>query len=124
MNGCMNAMTGVSPFFLSHGFELSPFEPKELTEDIPTTIHSSIQKGENIIQIIHDGLEWAKASMTYTQQEAEHHTNQKRDSAPEYHAGDKVWLFLQNVHMMRPCWKLDWKHTKYTIQETIGTHVI
>ncbi len=62
--------------------------------------------------------------MVYAQQEAERHANKKRDPAPEYCAGDKVWLFLQNVHTMRPCQKLDWKHAKYTIQETIDTHAI
>ncbi len=49
MNGHTNTMTEVSPFFLSHEFELFFFESKELTEDVPVTIYSSIQKGENII---------------------------------------------------------------------------
>lgn len=125
LNGRMSTSTGVSPFFLSHGYHLSPFSP---TEDQDTLSEgpgrSPIQKGEAIVRTIKEALDWAQASMVYAQQDMERRTNQRRDPAPNYHIGDKVWLSLKNIRTDRPNKKLDWKNAKYTITDVVGTHAV
>lgn len=125
LNGRMSTSIGVSPFFLSHGYHLSPFSP---TEDQDTLSEgpgrSPIQKGEAIVRTIKEALDWAQASMVYAQQDMERRTNQRRDPAPNYHIGDKVWLSLKNIRTDRPNKKLDWKNAKYTITDVVGTHAV
>ena len=50
INNCTPTSTGVSPFFLSHGYHLSPFSPTEDQETLTEEpAQSQIQKGEAII---------------------------------------------------------------------------
>jgi hypothetical protein len=123
INARTSSATGVSPFFLTHGYDLSPFN---LTEDLPeqSANQSPIQIGENIARTIKEAMDWAKASLAYAQQEAERHANKKRAPAPTYKPGDKVWLNLRNIRTERPCKKLDWKNAKYTVTKLIGTHAL
>lgn len=124
MNGRVATATGVSPFFLSHGFDLSPFEPRETQDEGAREPRSPIQKGEAIVRTIKNALDWAQSSMAFAQQEAERFANRQRSPAPEYQVGDKVWLNLRNIRTTRPCKKLDWKNAKYEVTETIGTHAV
>lgn len=125
LNSRTPTSTGVSPFFLSHGYDLTPFAPREdqdtLSEE-PT--RSPIQKGEAIVRTIKEALDWARASMAYTQQDMERQSNRRRDPAPSYRVGDKVWLSLKNIRTDRPSKKLDWKNAKYTVTELVGTHAV
>ena len=124
MNSRTAAATGVSPFFLSHGFNLSPIEPATELPDTTAIPKSPIQQGEAIVRTIQNATDWARASMAYAQQVAEQQANRKRDPAPSYEAGDKVWLKLKNIRTERPCRKLDWKNAKYTVVETVETHAV
>ena len=49
--------TGLSPFFLSHGYEMSPFEIK--TDDLPLIENprSPIQQGEAITKLLKDAYD-------------------------------------------------------------------
>ena len=126
MNSRTNATTGVSPFFLTHGFENSPFDPdieEQIGED-ETRAQTPAEKGEQIVRTLRDAMDWAKASMAFAQQEAERQANRRRSPAPEFQVGDKVWLHLKNIRTIRPCRKLDWKNAKYTVREVIGTHAV
>ena len=117
--------TGVSPFFLSHGYHLSPFSPTEDQETLAEEpARSQIQKGEAIVRTMKEALDWAQASMAYAQQNMEKQANRRRDPAPSYCVGDKVWLHLKNIRTDRPNKKLDWKNAKFTIIELIGTHAV
>ncbi|CBF80218.1 predicted protein [Aspergillus nidulans FGSC A4] len=58
---------GVSPFYLSHGYNLSLFSPTEEVEQLAEEpAKSPIQKGEAIIQKVKEALDWAQASMAYS----------------------------------------------------------
>lgn len=125
INGRTSSSIGTSPFFLSHGFNLSPFEPTRPVEDLARgSPRSPIQQGEAIVRTIKEGLDWARASLAWAQQEMEHQSNRHRDPAPEYQEGDHVWLKLKNINTDRPSKKLDWKNAKYHVQEVIGSHAV
>ena len=119
------ASTGTSPFFLSHGYNPSPFtlteDPNALAEE---PARSPIQKGEAIVRTITESLDWAQAAMAHSQQEMERQANRQRDPAPAYKQGDHVWLNMKNIRTERPCKKLDWKNAKFSVTETIGTHAV
>ncbi|CBF89285.1 hypothetical protein AN0537.2 [Aspergillus nidulans FGSC A4] len=76
INTRTSSATGVSPFYLTHGYDLSLFG---LTEDLPeqSADQSPIQIRENIACMIKEAMDWAKASLAYSQQEAEHQANKK-----------------------------------------------
>jgi transposase InsO family protein len=124
LNGRVSAATGLSPFFLSHGYNLSPFQPHEDLDDLSETPRSPIQKAEAIVRKLAEARDWAHASIAYTNQIMEANANRHRDPAPKYRQGDHVWLSLKNVQTDRPCRKLDWKNAKYVVQEVIGSHAV
>jgi hypothetical protein len=98
INGCISTATGVSPFYLSHRYNLSPFTPtKEVEQLAEEPAKSPIQKGEAIVQKVKEALDWAQASMAYSQQNTENQANKHRSLATNYQVGDKVWLSLKNI---------------------------
>lgn len=117
--------TGFSPFFLAHGYNPSPFhQDEELPIEREGEPKSPIQRGESIVRTIREALDWAQASLAYSQQSMEHQANKNREAAPEYRTGDKVWLSLRNIATDRPNKKLDWKNAKFTVLEVIGSHAV
>ena len=111
LNTRTNASTGVSPFFLQHGFENSPFPPA-LTEELSggdpwdrSTTPST--RAEAIVQTLQQAADWAISAMTYAQQEQETQANRTRKPAPKYQVGDWVWLNLKNVQTTRKSKKFD-----------------
>ncbi|EAA62192.1 hypothetical protein AN5096.2 [Aspergillus nidulans FGSC A4] len=117
--------TRVSPFYLSHGYNLSPFSPTEEVEQLAEEpAKSPIQKGEAIVRKVKEALDWAQASMAYSQQNAENQANKHRSLATNYQVGDKVWLSLKNICTDRPSKKLDWKNAKYEVIGLVGSHAV
>lgn len=117
-----SASTGTNSFFLSHGWNQNLFENPmdELSEDDGRD--SPISKADRIVRRLKDVREWAQAAMAAAQDAQEHAANRKRDQAPNYKVGDKVWLSLENIKTDRPSKKLDARHAKFTIKEVIGSH--
>lgn len=115
------ASTGVSPFFLSHGYNV------ELTQvsydDLSTREgESPVQKADRIIGQLKRATEWAQSAMAVAQQVQEDSKNRTRQQATNFRVGDKVWLDLRDVRTRRPSKKLDVKYAKYTITEVISSH--
>jgi hypothetical protein len=125
INSRTTPSTGFSPFFLAHGYNPSPFQTREDVDRNSTDAPKSpIQQGETIVRTIRGALDWAQASLTYTQQSMEQQANKSRAPAPEYRVGDQVWLTLKNITTDRPNKKLDWKNAKYTVQRVLGSHTV
>lgn len=122
ISGRDSASTGVSPFFLSHGWQQSLFEDftDELSEE--SMRDSPISKADRILRKLKEAREWAQASMAAAQEAQEQATNRKRIQAPNFKVGDKVWLSLENIKTDRPTKKLDAKYAKYMVTEVIGSH--
>lgn len=121
INGRDSASTGISPFFLDHGYHVEPLQLEEEVQDIPNA-RTMRQKGENIVAKLKGALEIAQAVMATAQQRQEEAANRHRSQAPAYQPGDKVWLDLRNIRTDRPNKKLDARHAKYTVLERVGSH--
>jgi hypothetical protein len=115
------ASTGVSPFFLEHGWHVEPLD-LQLEPTSYTTPRSPIQRADMIVRKLKEARDWAEASMANAQQVQEEVTNRKRQQAPSFQVHDKVWLNLKNIRTERPTRKFDAKHAKYTVIEVIGSH--
>ena len=113
--------TGVSPFFLAHGYHVEPLQLQEVPRDVREP-RGPIQQADAIVRQLQEAREWAQTSMAVAQQEQEEAANRTRQQAPQFRVGDKVWLNLKNVRTTRSSKKLDWKNAKYTVTKIIGSH--
>lgn len=115
------ASTGVSPFFLQHGYHIDPLN---LHADLSDNMmrDSPIQQADRIVQKLKNARQWAEAAMAAAQQVMEEVTNRRRQQAPSFKVGDKVWLSLRNIRTDRPAKKLDAKQAKFTVTEIVGSH--
>ncbi|THC87036.1 hypothetical protein EYZ11_013519 [Aspergillus tanneri] len=121
LNNRDSASTGVSPFFLDHGYHMEPLDLPEAPEVVQSP-KTPAQRAEDIVSKLKGALELAQAAMAAAQLAQEEYTNQHRNTAPQYQVGDKVWLDLRNIKTNRPCKKLDAQHAKFTIIERVGSH--
>ena len=91
LNSRTNSTTGVSPFFLQHGYYNTPFsQAKALdrtTANAITTI-STQDKAKEIVRVITKAADGAISAMSYAQQEQERQANKLRKLAPTYKVGD------------------------------------
>lgn len=109
--------TGVSPFFLSHGYDAKPISTTEHIDEQEGALNPR-QRGEAIVQKLKDAQEFAQAAMAAAQQTQEQYANRQREAPWTFKVGDKVWLNLKNIPTQRPSKKLDWIHAKYTVTKT------
>jgi hypothetical protein len=117
-----SALTGLSSFFLSHGWHQGVFEDF-MDELSPTDARDSpVVKADRILRKLKELREWAQAAIAAAQEAQEKAANRGRIQAPAYQVGDKVWLSLENITTDRPSKKLDAKYAKYTVTEVIGSH--
>ena len=113
--------TGVSPFFLVHGYD-----PTIISVTSDTTYRAEErgpprnpqQRGELVFQKLRNAQDFAHSALASAQQRQESYANRSRDTPLSFQVGDKVWLNLKNIATDRPSKKLDWIHAKYTIQRT------
>jgi hypothetical protein len=112
--------TGLSPFFLSHGWHQDVFE--DFTDDLQPGNDSPVAKADRILKKLYGLREWAQAAIATAQEAQEKAANRSRTQAPVYQIGDKVWLSLENIATDRPSKKLDAKYAKYTVTDIVGSH--
>jgi hypothetical protein len=88
--GRIAASTGVSPFFLSHGWDQTLFEDfaDELTDQSPRK--SPVARADRLLRRLKDAREWAQASIAAAQEVQERNTNRYRTQAPSFQVNDKV----------------------------------
>lgn len=106
INNRDSASTQTSPFFLQHGYHVSPLQVhKELhaVRDAKTPV----QKADAIVRKLQETVQWAQATIAVAQQKQEEHADRYRTEGISYRVGDKVWLNLRNVRTTRPSKKLD-----------------
>ena len=116
-----SASTGMSLFFLDHGYHL---ETLDLQEPISPPVHLKSMKdiAENIVMKMKRALELAQADLAATQQHQKEYTNHCQNVAPIYQPGSKVWLDLHDIWTDCPSKKLDAWHAKYTVLEQVSPH--
>jgi hypothetical protein len=119
INGRNAASTGIAPFFMIHGWNQEVFK----LDLLPTQARESpVSKADRVLQKLKDVRDMAEASIAAAQDSQESAANRKRDQAPVYRVGDKVWLSLENIATERPSKKLDQRYAKYTVREVYGSH--
>ena len=115
-NNSCHAVTGVSPFCLHTGQDVSmgnndiPQPPP----DIPV-VHECIDTLSELRDTVHQCLQEASASQVQNYN--------KKVKPHEYTVSDLVWLSTKNIRTKQPSKKLDAKFTRpYKILEIIGKH--
>jgi hypothetical protein len=86
--------TGMSPFFLQHGYEVDPIQiaVRYGPENRPREkrVQQEYDKAKNIVKRLRQSIELAQATIAKAQQEQELQANMRRKQAPELRVGDKV----------------------------------
>ncbi|KAK9334874.1 hypothetical protein V1521DRAFT_441577 [Lipomyces starkeyi] len=118
---CYSASTGVSPFFLDHGYHLEPLDIADQSNPAPAPTPAS-ERAKAIVRKLQDALDLAHSAIAAAQQTQEEHANRRRDPAVSYQVGDKAWLDLRNIRTDRPSKKLDARYMKYTVEAKVGSH--
>lgn len=119
INGRYHSAIGTSPFFATHGFNAP--NPTPLREDpVGWTPVPAETRAKDFAKRIREVTEICQATMAATNQQQEESANRKRNPAPIFRKGDKVWLDLRNYSTDRPKKKLDIKHAKYTVAEVLS----
>jgi hypothetical protein len=119
LNNRDSSITGVSPFFLTHGYHAEPIQ--QVTRQAPKL--SPAAEAERFLQRIHEGQEYAQAAMAWAQQRMEDDANKSRQPAEVLKTGDKVWLSLRNISTPQLSKKLSWTQGKYTVARQISPMV-
>jgi len=119
LNGRYQPAIGTSPFFATHGYEAT--EPVPLREEPgPWVSNSEEKRAQEFIDRIHEAEDILQATMGAAGQKQEEAANRRRNPAPIFRVGDKVWLNLRNYKTERPKKKLDIRQAKYTVSEVIS----
>lgn len=121
VNNRDSVSTGISPFFLTHGYHLEVLDLKEPSVTKQDN-KSPTQRAEEMVAKLKDCREFAEVAMANAQQTYEEIANRSRTPAPQYQVGDKVWLDLRHIKTDRPCKKLDARAAQFTVIECIGSH--
>ncbi|KAI0991453.1 hypothetical protein K3495_g16734 [Podosphaera aphanis] len=66
-----------------------------------------------------------QAAMAAVQERSKYQADKRRNPAPRYVVGDKVWLLLRNIKLDgQPSKKLGWQHAKYQVTKVISPEVV
>ncbi|KAI1001002.1 hypothetical protein K3495_g7193 [Podosphaera aphanis] len=122
LNNRDNSSSGLSPFFLEHGYHAEPITLTTSKHNFNKTAPTKL--AEKFIGRIYEAQEYAVAAMASAQQLMEERANLKRNPAPVFRVGDKVWLNLRNVQTPQPKKKLAWVNAKYRVTKIISPHVV
>lgn len=109
--------TGISPFFLSHGYDAVDIVPPEDPET-PTPQGTPYSRANAVVEKLVEARAFAESALAVAQQTQEYYANRAREAMPQLQVGDKVWLNMKNVQTQRPSKKLDWIHAQYTVTRT------
>ncbi|KAI0995969.1 hypothetical protein K3495_g12211 [Podosphaera aphanis] len=118
LNNRPNSITGLSPFFITHGYHSSPIEIVQTHNPA----HSEEKRAENYLSRLQEIQEFSQSAMAAAQQQQEFHANSKRSASESYRVGDRVWLSYEHYESDRPKKKMDWLRGKYTVSKVLGSH--
>jgi hypothetical protein len=122
INNRVATSTGLSPFFMTHGYDLDILNLTRGEDNLRTSGNSPIARGEAFVARLKEATMFAQAAMAAAQEQQEEYANRGRQAAEQFRVGDKVWLNLKNIKTQRPSKKLDWLNAKYTVTELVGSH--
>ena len=109
-------------FFIQHAYHALPVQIKE--PPISKNKSSATKRAKIFMERIVEAQEYAAAAMASSQQLMEEQSNKKRNPAPLFKIGDKVWLNLKNIQSPQLKKKLAWVNAKYSVTKVISSHVV
>ncbi|KAI0997400.1 hypothetical protein K3495_g10786 [Podosphaera aphanis] len=122
-NRNIGAMGGVSPFFATHGYHVSPIQSNVVVSFVPPS--SGKERAEYFVERLRNVTTFMQAAMAAVQERNKEVYNKNRQPAPRYMVGDKVWLLLRNIKLEgQPSKKLGWQHAKYKVTKVISPEVV
>lgn len=98
LNNRPSSSTGLSPFFIIHGFHPTPIEIVQ-TSHSP---HPEEKRAEAYLARLQEIQEFSQCAMTAAQQQQEFHANSKRSASESYRIVDRVWLSYEHYESNRP----------------------
>ncbi|KAI0991249.1 hypothetical protein K3495_g16938, partial [Podosphaera aphanis] len=108
------SLGGVSPFYATHGYHLSPIQT--VTSDSLVPVSTGKERAENFVEKLNQTTTFMQAAMAAVQLRTKEQADKRRQPAPRYVVGDRVWLLLRNIKLDgQPSKKLGWQHAKYTV---------
>ena len=91
------ASTGVSLFFLSHGYHAKILKTDEKLHAAGNETRNFIQKADNILTKLNQTNDWVQTAMAVAQQKQQKYADTYKIQAPRYKIKDKIWLTLKNI---------------------------
>ena len=122
LNSRVSQFTGLSPFFMTHGYHQSIMDFTVHEEQ--GSFLSPAEQGRQLVERWRNSTDIVKAAMAVAQEAQERHSNTRRLVGDEFRPGDRVWLKLKHVKTTQPIKKLDWIALPYRVLACIGTHAI
>ena len=122
LNNRVTQSTGMSTFFMTHGFHKSLMD-FTIPEEQGSTL-SPTEKGRKLVEQWSHSADMAKTAMAIAQETQERQSNAQSSVAEVFRPGDRVWLKLKNINTTRPIKKLDWIALPYRVLECVGTHAV
>ncbi|CCE34913.1 uncharacterized protein CPUR_08852 [Claviceps purpurea 20.1] len=116
-----SARTGMSAFYLTHGYHLDPIQ--QVHSQASSSTKDPKARANAFVSRLYEGQEIAKAAMVTAQQIMESQANRKRRPAEQLRVGDRVWLNLRNVTTPQLKKKLAWTQAKYRVTKVIAPDV-
>lgn len=107
---------------MEHGYHVEPIQQVFSTSQDARSKPAKLAK--KFLRRIEEAQDFASAAMAAAQIQMEEQANTKRNPAPQFRVGDKVWLNLKNVITPQPKKKLAWVNAKYKITKIISPHVV
>ncbi|KAM4061477.1 reverse transcriptase (RNA-dependent DNA polymerase) [Hirsutella rhossiliensis] len=87
INNHNSTSTGLSPFFITHGYHVDPIQVKE---KLRTDGRSPVTRAESIVQRFREATEWAQAAIASAQEQQEKNANSRRQPSDQFKPGDKA----------------------------------
>jgi hypothetical protein len=104
INNRISSVTGFSPFFATHGYDIKPIKTKK---PLKTKGITPIAKREAFISKLKNVTKMAQTIIAAAQEKYETYANTYRQQFEQFKIGDKIWLNLKNIATNKPCKKLD-----------------
>ncbi|CAJ2651960.1 unnamed protein product [Trifolium pratense] len=118
LNNRPNTTTGLSPFFVTHGYNLTPLD---ISRAEKTNLPEE-KRASNFVSRLKDLEDFSQSALAAANQQQEFYANKKRSASERFQVGDKVWLSYEHYGTDRPKKKMDWLRGKYTVSKVLGSH--
>jgi hypothetical protein len=117
-NNAKNASIGISPFYANYGYHPRATLKIRPVQEQDNYRNPAAESFFNHLKQVHDKL---RSTLKQAQETYKRFSDRRAGPAPEFKAGDLVWLNRKNIETTRPSQKLDFKQLgPFKILKVIG----